>query len=369
MPLPVSPADVLSPDEHARYARHLTLPQVGEEGQRRLKNASVLLVGAGGLGSPMALYLAAAGVGRLGLVDDDRVDASNLQRQVLYGTDDVGRDKLKAAAERLRDLNPHVELTLHRERFGPANALRLVEGYDVVADGTDTFATRYLVNDACVLAGVPLAFGSVDRFDGQVSVFGHAGGPCYRCLFPAPPPPGEVPSCAEGGVLGVVPGLVGTLQATEVVKLLTGIGEPLAGRLLTFDALSMRFRTLRLRRNPACPVCGDAPTITSVEASAAACGLVPEVSAEAFLSSERRPLLDVREPKEYEADHLGGTLVPLGELAERLEELEGWRGERVVVHCRSGARSARAVELLRREGFDAVNLRGGLLAVRQAEER
>ncbi len=363
----------LTPAERLRYARHLALPEVGAEGQRRLKGSSVLLVGAGGLGSPMALYLAAVGVGRIGLVEFDRVDPSNLQRQILYGTADVGRPKLEAAVGRLRGLNPEVEVVPHPARLTAENALALVGGYDVVADGSDSFATRYLVNDACALAGRPDVYGSVLGFGGQVSVFGAAGGPCYRCLYDRPPPPGAVPSCAEGGVLGVLPGLVGTLQAAEVLKLLLGIGEPLVGRLLLVDALPMRFREWAVARDPACPLCGDHPTITELQDYEALCAsppspamsAVPEITVtdlKARMDRGEAPfVLDVRRPDEYAIANLGGTLIPLDELPQRVGELEGHRDDDlVVVHCRTGGRSAKAVEVLRQHGFDnAVNLKGG----------
>lgn len=363
----------LSAQERRRYARHLTLPEVGPEGQRKLKGASVLLVGAGGLGSPLALYLAAAGVGRIGLVDFDIVDETNLQRQVLHGTSDIGRPKLKSARDRLRDINPHVHVDLHPVRLSSGNALDIVRDYDVVADGTDNFPTRYLINDACVLTGTPNVYGSIFRFEGQVSVFCTDAGPSYRCLFPEPPPPGLVPSCAEGGVLGVLPGLVGTIQATEVVKLLLGIGEPLIGRLLLIDALGMQFRTLQIPRDPAWAVGAPHPTVTKLVDYEAFCGLgaasdaVPEITVvelKAQIDREDPPfILDVRTPAEYEAHNLGGYLIPIDELADRLDEISEYRDEAFVVHCRSGARSARAVRLLREAGFRSpINLKGGILA-------
>ncbi|WP_022835398.1 molybdopterin-synthase adenylyltransferase MoeB [Salisaeta longa] len=373
-------AATLSPDELRRYNRHLTLPEFGRAGQEKLKNASVLLVGAGGLGSPAAMYLAAAGVGRIGLVDFDQVEASNLQRQILYGTSDVGRPKLDAAAERLHDLNPHVEVDVHEVRLTSDNALDIIDGYDVVADGTDNFPTRYLVNDACVMTNTPNVYASIFRFEGQVSVFATEDGPCYRCLYEEPPPPGLVPSCAEGGVLGVLPGLVGTLQATEVIKLLTGIGEPLVGRLLMIDALAMNFRTLNIQKNPECPVCGAHPSVTELIDYEAFCGLpsatngtesddmaVPEISVQDL--KKRRDagdapfVLDVRKPHEAEIANIGADrLIPLDELPERLAELEDQKEREVVVHCRSGGRSAKATALLRQHGFDAKNLAGGTLA-------
>lgn len=356
-----------------RYSRQVILPEVGEAGQVRLGGASVLLVGVGGLGCPAALYLATAGVGRLTLVDPDVVEPSNLHRQVLYGPGDVGRPKVEAAAERLRALNPDVDVRPHQSRFDVGNALDLLRGHDVVLDGTDAFATRYLVNDASVLAGVPNVYASVDRFEGQVGVFGAQRGPCYRCIFEEPPPEGLIPSCAEGGVLGVLPGLLGVLQATEALKLLLGLGDPLVGRLLLFDALRMLPRTLRVDRNPDCPCCGDRPRITSLEASSTSCpppymATVPEITVQDYhrLREGDDPpfLLDVRGPDEYAIANLGGAMIPLQELPERIAELEAHRDDpMLVVHCRSGARSARAVELLRQHGFEnAVNLKGGILA-------
>ena len=370
----------LTSDELRRYSRHLILPDVGVEGQRRLKASSVLLIGAGGLGSPLAMYLAAAGVGRLGLVDFDVVDESNLQRQVLHGTKDVGRPKLRSAQDRLADLNPHVHVELYERRLTSENALGLLQGYDAVADGTDNFPTRYLVNDASVMAGVPNVYASIFRFEGQASVFGTPEGPCYRCLYPEPPPPGLVPSCAEGGVLGVLPGLVGTIQATETIKLLLGIGEPLVGRLLLIDTLAMRFRTLKVRKNPDCPVCGDPPTQTELIDYEAFCGLpsrsangqtsesdVPEMTVgelKARMDRGEAPfVLDVRKPFEREIASLGAPQIPLDELDGRLGELAAHRDEEVVVHCKSGARSAKAVRKLREAGFEkAINLKGGILA-------
>ena len=374
----------LSSEELQRYSRHLTLPEFGREGQERLKNASVLLVGAGGLGSPAATYLAAAGVGRIGLVDFDRVETSNLQRQILYGTSDVGRSKLDAATERLNDVNPHVEIERHELRLTSENALDIIDDYDVVADGTDNFPTRYLVNDACVMTDTPNVYASIFRFEGQVSVFATEDGPCYRCLYEEPPPPGLVPSCAEGGVLGVLPGLIGTLQATEVIKLLAGMGEPLIGRLLMVDALDMNFRTLNVPTNPDCPVCGNDPSVTELIDYEAFCGIgddsssngttdvandtsVPEISVHEL--KRRRDagdapfLLDVREPYEAEIANIGSDqLIPVDQLADRLDELEIDDGREVVVYCRSGSRSARATELLREKGYDASNLAGGVLA-------
>ncbi len=365
----------LSTDELRRYSRHLNLPGVGREGQHRLKESSVLLVGAGGLGSPLALYLAAAGVGRLGIVEFDWVDETNLQRQVLYTSTDTGRLKLDAATERLRALNPHVELVPHPVRMTSENALSLVQQYDLVADGSDNFATRYLVNDACVLAGKPNVYGSIFRFEGQVSVFCIPTGPCYRCLYDRPPPPDLVPSCADGGVLGVLPGLVGTAQATEVLKLILGIGEPLVGRLLLVDALAMRFHSLTIPKNPDCPVCGTHPTITRLIDYQAFCAAsteppmstVPEITvrelSDRIERGDRPFILDVRRPDEYEIANLEGTLIPLDELPQRMGEISEHREESFVVHCRSGGRSAKAVQMLREAGFDgAVNLKGGVLA-------
>ena len=364
------PAGVLSREETLRYGRHLILPEVGLEGQKKLQQARVLVVGAGGLGSPVALYLAAAGVGTLGLVDFDLVELTNLQRQVLHGTGDVGRSKLESARRRLTDLNPHVRLESHETRFTAANGLDLVRGYDLVVDGTDNFATRYLVNDACVLLGVPNVYGSIFRFEGQASVFATRDGPCYRCLFRSPPPEGLVPSCAEGGVLGVLPGLVGTIQATEVIKLLLGAGEPLIGRLLLVDALGMTFRTVRVRKDPACPACGTRE-ITGLREAAAACAapapagdgaaeILPRELAARLAHRDDLLLLDVREPHEWEICRLpGAELVPLGTLAEAAAALP--RGREIVVYCKGGTRSARAAAFLRGQGFERVlNLTGGI---------
>lgn len=363
----------LSREEIARYSRHLLLPEVSAEGQARLKAASVLVVGVGGLGSPAALYLAAAGVGRIGLVDFDTVDLSNLQRQVLYGTRDIGRPKVESAKERLTAVNPLVDVVLFPDRLTRDNAPGILGRFDVVLDGTDNFATRYLTNDACYLLGKPNVYGSVSRFEGQVSVFWRGKGPCYRCLFPSPPEPDLVPSCAEGGVLGVLPGVVGALQATEALKLLLGIGRSLAGRLLLYDALALAFREIALPRDPACPLCGDSPTITGLVDYDALCGagaaaLPPGAemtTAEVQTwrqEGEPFQLLDVREPQEAALAAIAGSiLIPLGSLPARLVEVD--RTRPVVVYCRSGARSARAVELLRRAGLDRTyNLAGGILA-------
>jgi adenylyltransferase/sulfurtransferase len=371
----------LSNDEVQRYSRHLIIPEVGVEGQQRLKNARVVCIGAGGLGSPASLYLAAAGVGTLGLVDFDVVDFSNLQRQILYSSSDVGRRKVDAAASRLSGLNPEVRVVTHETPLSSANALDVLRGYDVVVDGADNFPTRYLVNDACVLLGIPNAYGSIFRFDGQASVFATKGGPCYRCLYPEPPPPGLVPSCAEGGVLGVLPGIIGTIQATEAIKLILGIGNTLAGRLLLLDALSMEFRTMKLRRDPACPVCGDHPTVKALidyqqfcgipaaTAAAASTAAVPEITVDALKSALDRDehpwILDVREPREFEICRIpGSTLIPLGELPKRLSEIpQGADAPNIVVHCKMGGRSAKAVALLRDHGItNARNLTGGILA-------
>ena len=355
----------LSPAELRRYARQTLLPGFGAEGQRRLRDASVLIVGLGGLGSPVALYLAAAGVGHLRLLDPDTVALSNLHRQVLYTTDDLGRAKHLAAREHLRRVNPEIEVEATGERLDASNADALIGSVDVVADGTDTFATRYLVNDASVRAGVPNAFASIRQFDGQASVFGVRGGPCYRCLFPDPPPAGAVPSCAEGGVLGVLPGLLGLIQATEVIKLIAGIGEPLVGRLLLVDALGARTRELRVDPDPACPVCRTAALAPSPLRPMSS---VPEISVhdlKARRDAGDAPfVLDVRQPDEYEGANIGGALIPLGELPGRLDELEDHRDDDLlVVHCRSGARSAQAVQLLQAAGFsNARNLKGGIHA-------
>jgi adenylyltransferase/sulfurtransferase len=372
----------LTADELSRYARHLTLPEVGLEGQRKLKAARVLCVGLGGLGSPLALYLAAAGIGTLGLVDFDVVDASNLQRQILHSTKDIGRKKLDSAAEKLAALNPDLRIVKHETLLTSANALDILKDYDIVADGTDNFPTRYLVNDACVLLGKPNVYGSIFRFEGQASVFATRQGPCYRCLYPEPPPPGLVPSCAEGGVLGILPGLVGVIQATETVKLILGKGEPLIGRLLLVDALAMRFRELKLRKNPDCPVCGQNPTVTRLIDYQQFCGIpsqaspktpqekalingVPQLTVQQLKqridAGEQVYLLDVREPFEYQIANLGGKLIPLNDVPQRLAEVD--RDREVVVHCKSGGRSQAAAEFLKKAGYPRVaNLAGGILA-------
>lgn len=355
-----------------RYARQVLLPEVGPAGQRKLRAGRVLCVGAGGLGSPVALYLAAAGVGRLGIVDFDHVDLSNLQRQVLHGTPDVGRPKTQSAVETLRRLNPDVEVVPHTVRLTAENAQEILSGYDVVVDGTDNFPTRYLVNDACVMLGKPNVYGAIFRWEGQVSLFApHREGPCYRCLFPEPPPTGTVPSCAEAGVLGVLPGVIGCLQATEVLKLLLGQGRSLLGRLVVFDALSLQFRELRLRRDRGCPVCGDHPTITELRTESLACGpleLSPdEVTVEDLKRALEEPelgitVVDVREPEEWAAGHLPGTRhLPLSALEERVAELDP--GVVLYLHCQAGVRSLRAVEWLKAQGFRQVkSVRGGLTA-------
>ena len=370
----------LTPEETLRYARHLIMPEVGPEGQRKLKAARVLMVGAGGLGSPLGLYLAAAGVGTLGVIEFDEVDITNLHRQVLYGERDVGRPKLEAALERLRDVNPHIELVPHAARLTSENALEVLEPYDLVVDGTDNFPTRYLVNDACVLLGKPYVYGSIFRFEGQVSIFAAEGGPCYRCLFREPPPPGLVPSCAEAGVLGVLPGIVGSLQALEAIKLILGAGDSLIGRLLLFDAMALRWRELRIRRNPDCPVCGDAPTVTELIDYEVFCGLkpaagagatenaIPEITATELKArldrGERLTIIDVREPQEWEIANLaqyGARLIPRREVADHMDEFD--TDAEIVLHCRSGARSAAVLQQLREAGFTRVsNLKGGILA-------
>jgi len=367
----------LSQEEIIRYSRHITLPEVGWEGQRKLRAARILLVGAGGLGSPLGLYLAAAGVGTIGIVEFDDVDLTNLQRQVLYGVDDVGRPKLEAAMARIRALNPHVEVVPHPVRLTSENALEILAQYDLVVDGSDNFPTRYLVNDACVLLGKPFVYGAILRFEGQISVFGAKDGPCYRCLFREPPPPGLVPNCAEGGVLGVLPGIVGTHQALEAIKLILGVGEPLSGRLLLFDGLAMRWRELRLRKNPNCPACGERPSITKLIDYEVFCGLKPSSEMEDTIPEitptelkarldrgDRLQIIDVREPYEWEIANLGelgARLIPLRELPEFIGELD--RESEIVLQCRSGGRSARALRQLREAGFHRLlNLKGGILA-------
>jgi adenylyltransferase/sulfurtransferase len=364
----------LSNEEIRRYSRHLILPEFGMAAQRKLKEGSVLLIGAGGLGSPLALYLAAAGVGHIGLVDFDVVDESNLQRQIAHGTSSLGVRKTESARARINDLNPNVQVSTYEEQVTSENALDMMRPYDVIIDGTDNFPTRYLSNDASVMLGKPNVYGSIFRFEGQATVFSPKdGGPCYRCLYPEPPPPGLVPSCAEGGVLGVLPGVIGTIQATEAIKILTGIGEPLIGRLMLYDALNMRFRELKLRRNPDCPVCGEHPTVTELIDYDQFCGILPEPEGDAayeitprevadWLERPDRPfLLDVREANEWDIGHLpGATRISVNELAGRMNELDTAR--EIVVYCRSGARSGRAVDMLREAGFRRVkNMVGGIL--------
>src|SRR5580698_9290319 len=374
---PPEPATAeLSKDEILRYSRHLIMPEVGMEGQLKLKNAKVLLIGTGGLGAPLGLYLAAAGVGRLGLVDFDVVDFTNLQRQVTFGTSDVGKFKSEAARERLSNLNPNIQIDAFETKLTSDNALELFKDFDVIVDGTDNFPTRYLVNDACILLGKPNVYGSFFRFEGQTTVFGMPEGPCYRCLYPEPPPPGLVPSCAEGGVLGVLPGIVGSIQAMETIKLILGSGDSLVGRLLLFDALGMKFRELKLRKNPSCPMCGEHRTINKLIDYYEFCGVrgeeapgpdvqVPEITPRELKSRLDRGddlfILDVREPHEYQICNLNGKLIPLGELPRRVHELDSSR--EIVAHCRSGKRSAEAVDFLRKAGFRKIqNLRGGILA-------
>ena len=374
-PAEAAAAATLSKDEILRYSRHLIMPEVGMEGQLKLKRARVLMIGTGGLGAPLGLYLAAAGVGHLGLVDFDKVDFTNLQRQVTFGTSDVGRRKVEAARERLSNLNPEIEIKVFETMLTSANALELFRDYDIIVDGTDNFPTRYLVNDATVLSGKINVYGSIFRFEGQATVFGAPGGPCYRCLYPEPPPPGLVPSCAEGGVLGVLPGIVGSIQAMETIKLILGTGDSLAGRLLLFDALQMKFRELKLRKNPDCPLCGEKRTITKLIDYQEFCGIrgeeaaptvsVPEITPKELKARLDRGddlfILDVREPHEYQICHLHGHLIPLGDLPRRVNELDSSR--EIVAHCRSGKRSADAVAFLKQAGFKKIwNLKGGILA-------
>jgi len=371
-----SPAAKLTKDEVLRYSRHLIMPEVGMDGQLKLKQARVLCIGAGGLGSPLALYLAAAGVGKLGIVDFDTVDFTNLQRQIIHDTNDVGRPKLTSARETIADINPNVEVVGFETRLTSENALDIFKDFDIVADGTDNFPTRYLVNDACVLLGKPNVYGSIFRFEGQASIFYAKEGPCYRCLYPEPPPPGLVPSCAEGGVLGVLPGIVGCIQAVETIKLILGVGRSLIGRLLLFDAMNMKFRELKLRKNPECPACGTHPTVTKLIDYEQFCGIrgeehvpptkVPEVTAPEVkkMMDENKPfvLVDVREPHEFQICRIPGSiLIPLGEVPKRMNELNS--ADDIVVHCRSGMRSAQAVEFLMKAGFRKIhNLKGGVLA-------
>ena len=374
---PLADLPQLTNDEVKRYSRHLIMPEVGVDGQRRLKAGSVLCIGAGGLGSPAAMYLAAAGVGTIGVVDFDVVDFSNLQRQIIHGTPDVGRSKLASAKDRLTAINPHVDVQTYEVALSSENALKLFEPYDVILDGTDNFPTRYLTNDACVLLGKPNAYGSIFRFEGQASVFGTKEGPCYRCLYPEPPPPGLVPSCAEGGVLGVLPGVIGVIQATEAVKLITGIGEPLIGRFLIYDALKMRFRELKLRKDPDCPVCGTHPTVTKLIDYEQFCGIHPAAPEPATVNNateitavelkqrldrgDKLTIIDVREPNEYQINRIAGsTLIPLGDIPRRYAELNP--EDELIMQCKSGARSGRAADFLRSVGFKRVlNLKGGIL--------
>ena len=367
---------MLSNEEVARYSRHLIMPEVGMTGQRKLKAASVLMIGTGGLGAPLGMYLAAAGVGRLGLVDFDVVDASNLQRQIIHGTKDVGRPKIASARDRLEDINPHVEIETHETRLTSENALRLFVNYDVIVDGTDNFPTRYLVNDACVLTGKPNVYGSILRFEGQASVFWAERGPCYRCLYPEPPPPGLVPSCAEGGVLGVLPGIIGAIQANEAIKIILGAPDIMVNRLLLFDAWRMRFRELKLRKNPDCPVCGDHPTITELIDYEEFCGITQQPQAQPTMEEitatelkqrldkgERIQIIDVREPHEYEIGAIPNSkLIPLGQVLNRMNEIDSDR--ETVVHCKMGGRSAKAIDALQRSGFPGrlINLKGGITA-------
>src|ERR1700704_3913478 len=368
-------AATLSNDEIQRYSRHLIMPEVGMEGQLKLKAARVLCIGAGGLGSPLALYLGAAGVGTLGIVDFDVVDYTNLQRQIIHSTADVGRKKLDSAADKLKAINPFLNLQTFDTRLSSENALELFRDFDIIADGTDNFPPRYLVNDACVLTGKPNVYGSIFRFEGQASVFATEKGPCYRCLYPEPPPPGLVPSCAEGGVLGILPGLVGVMQATEVIKLILGKGEPLIGRLVLIDALNMKFRELKLRKNRDCPVCGTHPTVTKLIDYEEFCGIRGEEKSVANAPTDMQVkelkrrldagddifVLDVREPHEYQICNIGGHLIPLNDLPSRVHELDSSR--EIVAHCKMGGRSAKAVDFLRQAGFTKVhNLAGGINA-------
>jgi molybdopterin/thiamine biosynthesis adenylyltransferase/rhodanese-related sulfurtransferase len=366
----------LSKEEILRYSRHLIMPEVGMEGQLKLKQAKVLLVGAGGLGAPLGLYLAAAGIGRIGMVDFDVVDFTNLQRQVIHGTKDVGRKKLDSAFETMRDINPYVQLDRYETALTSDNAFEIFRDYDYVVDGTDNFPTRYLVNDACVLLNKPNVYGSIFRFEGQATVFAYEGGPCYRCLYPEPPPPGLVPSCAEGGVLGILPGIIGLIQATETVKLILGIGQPLVGRLMLYDALGMKFRELKLRKSPECPICGDHRTITKLIDYQEFCGIPNHAPVETPVTGEidvtelkakqdrgdEFVLVDVREPHEYQIARIpGSVLIPLGELPKRLNELNP--RDEIVMHCKMGGRSAKAVDLLKQNGFTKViNVKGGITA-------
>jgi adenylyltransferase/sulfurtransferase len=366
----------LSNEEIARYSRHLIMPEVALDGQKKLKSAKVLTIGAGGLGAPLAMYLAAAGVGTIGIVDFDVVDESNLQRQIIHGTKDVGRKKMESARDTIKDINPNVEVIEFEEALSSENALDIFKDFDIIVDGTDNFPTRYLVNDACVLLGKPNVYGSIFRFEGQASVFWAEHGPCYRCLYPEPPPPGLVPSCAEGGVLGILPGAIGVVQATETVKLILGAGESLVGRLMLYDALGMSFREMKLRKDPNCPVCGENPTVTELIDYEAFCGIpqaaaaekengVPEITVSELKKKMENGsdtyVLDVREPHEYEVANIGVPLIPLGELPNRMSELN--QNDEIAVHCKTGGRSAKAVKLLQDAGFANVyNVKGGITA-------
>ncbi len=378
LPPLVEPAAELTVDEVRRYSRHLIIPDVAMDGQKRLKNAKVLAVGAGGLGSPTLMYLAAAGVGTLGIVDFDVVDESNLQRQVIHGQSDIGRPKAESARDSIREINPLVEVRVHEERLDSSNVMELFAQYDLIVDGTDNFATRYLVNDACVLLGKPYVWGSIYRFDGQASVFWAEHGPCYRCLYPEPPPPGMVPSCAEGGVLGVLCASIGSIQTTEAIKLLTGVGDPLVGRLLVYDALEMTHRSINVRKDPECPLCGKNPTITGLIDYEAFCGTVSEAAQEAAAGStitarelkdmldrgDEVAVIDVREPAEYEILRIpGSTLIPKGEIVSGAALSQLPQDKKIVLHCKSGVRSAEALAALKQAGFgDAVHVQGGVLA-------
>ncbi|MGI8541693.1 MAG: molybdopterin-synthase adenylyltransferase MoeB [Rubrobacteraceae bacterium] len=366
----------LSNEEIARYSRHLIMPEVALDGQKKLKSAKVLTIGAGGLGAPLAMYLAAAGVGTIGIVDFDVVDESNLQRQIIHGTKDVGRKKMESARDTIKDINPNVEVIEFEEALSSENALDIFKDFDIIVDGTDNFPTRYLVNDACVLLGKPNVYGSIFRFEGQASVFWAEHGPCYRCLYPEPPPPGLVPSCAEGGVLGILPGAIGVVQATETVKLILGAGDSLVGRLMLYDALGMSFREMKLRKDPDCPVCGENPTVTELIDYEEFCGIpqaaaaekvngVPEITVSELKSKMENGsntyVLDVREPHEYEVANIGVPLIPLGELPDRMSELN--QNDEIAVHCKTGGRSAKAVKLLQDAGFANVyNVKGGITA-------
>jgi sulfur-carrier protein adenylyltransferase/sulfurtransferase len=378
VPLPplVEPAEELTPQEVRRYSRHLIIPDVGMAGQKRMKNAKILVVGAGGLGSPALMYLAAAGIGTLGIVDFDVVEESNLQRQVIHGQSDVGRSKAESARDSVTEINPLVDVVLHTERLDSSNAMEIFADYDLVVDGTDNFATRYLVNDACVLLGKPYVWGSIYRFDGQASVFWSEYGPCYRCLYPEPPPPGMVPSCAEGGVLGVLCASIGSIQVNEAIKVIAGIGEPIVGRLMIYDALEMTYRSVKVRKDPECPLCGKNPTITELIDYEAFCGTVSEAATEATLGStitatelaamQQRGddflLVDVREPAEWDIVRIpGATLIPKGDLPSRLADLP--QNKPIVAYCKSGVRSAEALALLKNAGFaDAKHVQGGVTA-------